>query len=83
MPMDERIAYGLGAFVGLRRREICVLTPAQVFAPSGMLVNFQRKGGGHDVTPYADMCEVFARAMPHLHADALPQLLVALSSAGV
>lgn len=65
----EHVWLGLGAFVGLRRREVCELTPTQVFTQGGTLVNFKRKGGGDDVTPYADLCEIVTRWNPGLGAS--------------
>lgn len=63
---DLRVALGLGFFVGLRSEEIVSLEPPHVSRASGQLVSFVRKGGGEDVTPYADMVEVFAEHMPQL-----------------
>lgn len=76
-PGPERVALGLGFFVGLRRREICELTPEQVFTVSGRLIDFKRKGGGEDVTPYADMCKLVDHKLPMLHADEFPDVLLA------
>lgn len=70
-PGPERIMLGLGALAGLRRREICELTPTQVFVTGQRLVNFTRKGGGDDVTPYGDLCRVVASELPPLSAAAL------------
>lgn len=63
-PGVEQVFLGLGFFVGLRRREICELTPDQVFAAGGRLVNFVRKGGGEHTTPYKDLCEVLDARFP-------------------
>lgn len=76
-PGAERVFLGLGFFVGLRRREICELRPEQVFLASGSLVDFKRKGGGEDTTPYADMCAVFAQRMPKLRSEELEPVLAA------
>lgn len=68
-PGPERVMLGLGFCVGLRRREICELKPEQVFVPAERLVNFKRKGGGEDITPYGDMVGILTQRLPHLHAD--------------
>lgn len=71
----EKAYVGLGAFVGLRRREMCELTPNQLFIPGQRLQGFKRKGGGDDVTPYGDLCEIVATELPHLPADEFPDVL--------
>lgn len=42
---DERVALGLGCFVGLRRMEICGLSPEQVRFGPAALAGVKRKGG--------------------------------------
>lgn len=69
----ERTLLGLGFFVGLRRREVCELTPTQVFTSGGRLVGFKRKGGGDDITPYSDLCEVLDARFPQLRAAEFPE----------
>lgn len=67
LPRYERIAYGLGFFGGLRRAEVCQLTPAQV--DEFQLVGFVRKGGGDDTLPLADLCKILHDRLPHLGAE--------------
>lgn len=74
-PGVERVFLGLGCFVGLRRREICELRVDQVFVQRHNLVGFKRKGGGDDVTPYGDLCEVLALALPRLGSSGFGEVL--------
>lgn len=74
--LTERVFLGLGAFVGLRRREVCELSVTQVFTAQATLVGFKRKGGGDDVTPYGDLCAVLAKALPALGSSGFPEQLV-------
>lgn len=67
------VALGLGFFVGLRREEICELTPSMVSQFSQELVAFPRKGGGDDITPYGDMVATFADHMPVLFGGHGPE----------
>jgi site-specific recombinase XerD len=71
----ERTVLGLGAFAGLRRREMCELMPKHLFVPGQRLQGFKRKGGGDDITPYGDLCEIVAHELPHLPADQFPDVL--------
>lgn len=77
LPVMERVAYGLGFFGGLRRAEVCDLTPGHVDAT--MLVGFTRKGGGDDTLPLSDLCAILADAMPHLGADRFHDTVVDLA----
>lgn len=70
LDLDERVVFGLGFYVGLRRREVCELRPDQVLA--GRLVSFTRKGGGDDITPFVDLCNVLEERLPHLRAHEFP-----------
>ncbi len=67
---QARVVLGLGFFVGLRRAEMVALTPDQVDVRGGRLVHFVRKGGGNDVTPYAEMVRVFEQHHPKLIGEA-------------
>lgn len=62
----ERVALGLGFFVGLRRREICELRVGHVRLDEMVLWKFPRKGGGDDITPMGDILAVFESRLPNL-----------------
>lgn len=57
----ERVTFGLGYFVGLRRAEIVALEPAHVDIVGRRLIGFTRKGGGDDITPWGDCADVLKR----------------------
>lgn len=63
---ERRSVLGLGFFIGLRRAEMVALKPEHFDLNEGRLVGFQRKGGGDDVTPYAEMLRVYEDNLPHL-----------------
>lgn len=63
---ERRTVLGLGFFIGLRRAELVALRPGHFDLTEGRLVRFQRKGGGNDVTPYAEMLRVYGDNLPHL-----------------
>lgn len=73
LPINERIAYGLGFFGGLRRAEICTISPAHI--ADGKIVNFTRKGGVEDTLPLSDLCAILSDALPHLAADGFTELV--------
>jgi site-specific recombinase XerD len=63
-----RVAMGLGYFCGLRRAEVVRLTVDQL--TDARIVDFIRKGGGEDTTPWRSMVEVYEQHLPHLgHED--------------
>lgn len=64
MPDSLRTAMGLGFFCGLRRAEIVSLTVDQL--TSARIVDFIRKGGGEDTTPWRTLVDVYAQHLPHL-----------------
>jgi integrase/recombinase XerD len=65
----ERVWLGLGFFAGLRRMEICNLTPAQFNLDAGLIVNFTRKGGSEDHFPLTEVLQVWAARQPTLLVD--------------
>lgn len=66
----ERVVYGLGFFCGLRREEICRLTPEHFDTASGRIVNFPRKGDRNakasGVLPYLSCARLFGEKRPEL-----------------
>jgi integrase len=63
----ERVAWALGFYFGLRRREVCELTPRNV--DRGRLVKFMRKGRQDDIVDCSQILDVFAAKLPHLLPD--------------
>jgi integrase len=79
LPVDARVALGLGYFCGLRRAEILALHGDQVALRARHLVEFVRKGGGKDRFDYGDVLDHFTWALPHLEARRLEAPLRALA----
>jgi integrase/recombinase XerD len=69
LPDDDRVWLGLGAFAGLRRREIVSLAPEQVDARRGLLMYLSRKGGFEDVVEYAEAARLLGAKMPRFLPD--------------
>ncbi len=70
---DERVAFGLGMFCGLRREEIARLAPTNVDLALGRLVGFKRKGDRGKNTgqvPVLSLARLFAERHPRLLPDA-------------
>jgi integrase/recombinase XerD len=61
---EERAAFGLGYFVGLRRYEIMHLRPEHISAENGQLRGFVRKGGSEDSISYTSAVRLIAAALP-------------------
>jgi integrase len=80
LPPDERVAYGLGFYVGLRRREVCELRVRQIDLRNQRLVGFTRKGGGDDITPYGDVVAVLDARLPALGAGSFADSLERFAS---
>jgi site-specific recombinase XerD len=66
---EDRVWLGLGAFAGLRRREMVVLGPTQVHMDREMIFGLERKGGGQDVVEFGQMARVIADRFPSLLPD--------------
>jgi len=77
LPVDARVALGLGFYCGLRRREITSLHGSQYWG--GALVNFIRKGGGEDRFDVADMLAHWQVKAPHLQPLRLTEPLERLA----
>jgi site-specific recombinase XerC len=72
LPDDERVAYGLGYFTGLRRHEICNLTPDQfIDVPRPIIVDVRRKGGKRQNINWASCVRFYATKRPDLIGDPL------------
>lgn len=71
----ERLFLGLGCFLGLRRAEIASLEVGNVNARTQQLVGFVRKGGGDDVLPYSDVCDVLSEHLAFDGAAEFPAFL--------
>ena len=70
LPDEERAAYGLAFFCGLRREEVCNLHTKQfVRSPRPMLLDVERKGGKRQNIQWASCARLFAQELPEL----LPQ----------
>ncbi len=78
MAGSERVAFGLGFFCGLRRQEIIRLERRHF--SDGMIVDFQRKGGGEHSVPWSDMLRVYSERLPGLLDDRFVSELHALTS---
>lgn len=66
---DDRLWLGLGAFAGLRRREIVSLSPAQTDWNRGMFLGMERKGGKEEAVEYEQMARIVADTLPHVLPD--------------
>lgn len=77
LPIDARVAMGLGFYCGLRRAEVTRLRGDQVWG--GALVNFIRKGQGEDRFDYTDVLEHWQRTMPALEPMRLLEPLRSLA----
>lgn len=64
----DRLWLGMGYFAGMRRIEICTITPEQVNPTTGMM-RFKRKGGNTNCIEYVQMFEIVQDALPHLVGD--------------
>lgn len=69
LPPEDRAWIGLGAFAGLRRREIVSLAPEQVSVDRGLLYGVARKGGAEDVVEYVEMATIIHQRLPHVLPD--------------
>lgn len=67
LDVNERAAYGLGFFAGLRRSEIADLDCQHI--RRHRLVGFTRKGGGDDVMDLGELAGTFEELMPQLGAE--------------
>lgn len=67
---EDRVWLGLGAFAGLRRREIVCLAPSQIDCDRGILSGVARKGGALDVVEFGEMARIISNALPHVLPDA-------------
>ena len=57
LTQEDRVMLGLGYYVGLRRFEIVEVPAAKFDLDGRLIVNYVRKGGGFDVTPYGEMID--------------------------
>lgn len=69
LPLDGRVALGLGYYCGLRRAEIVTIGPHHVSPLVGSLLGFKRKGGGDDIMDYAECVHTVGDILPHLLPD--------------
>jgi integrase len=69
IPREDRVWIGLGAFAGLRRREIVTLAPSQVDMDRGLLVGVTRKGGSRDVVEFVEMARIVHQRLPQVLPD--------------
>ena len=69
LPLDGRVALGLGYFCGFRRVEIISIGPHHVSPLVGKFIGFDRKGGGDDTLDYAECVRTVADFLPHLCPD--------------
>jgi integrase len=73
---EERVAYGLARFCGLRAGEIAGLTKRQfVWQPMPRIVDMRRKGSKVQGVKWDSCVEAFNVAAPHLGAEEFRQAL--------
>ena len=82
LAVEERVAFGLGMFCGMRRHEITGLKVDQfVDAPTPMITNVKRKGGKLQGIRWSSAVELYATKLapyigaPQSFTDALDELL--------
>lgn len=77
LPVDARVALGLGFYCGLRREELTTLTGSHYWGRA--LVNFIRKGGGEDRFDVGDVLDHWEHTKPELEAHRLEGPLTQLA----
>lgn len=76
LPDDERVAFGLAMFCGLRRHEVTGLQPGHfVDVPRPIIAGFRRKGGAKANLPWLSCVRFFVQRRPDLGAERLVEPL--------
>lgn len=67
LELNDRVAFGIAFFCGLRRHEVTLLRPTNFVAtPKPRIANFKRKGGKKMTLPYASCARFFEARRPDL-----------------
>lgn len=69
IPREDKVWLGLGAYAGLRRREIASLAPSDVDMQRGLIRNVQRKGGDEDIVEFEEGARIVGTHLPVVLPD--------------